>query len=76
MANERKAMSQREAYRRGVRSRRTSVDWDDALVRFTARYCDHPTYGGMCALCHAWCDGFSELGFVERPDSWRPGQGA
>lgn len=56
----------RDAYRKGARSRGTAADWDDALLRFTRRYCAHAEYAAMCDLCHAWCDGFSGIELGER----------
>jgi hypothetical protein len=57
-------LSLREGYDRGGRSQRTQTDWDDALIRFSNKYCTHSDGQPMCALEHAWCDGWDDAGEV------------
>lgn len=52
-------ISLRDAYRKGWNSGRTNVESDEAVVRFTKKYCAHPTYKGICDLCRAWWNGFA-----------------
>lgn len=53
------ALTLREAYDKGYRSSLTNVDWDDALLRFTRKFCQHHP-ADMCIFEHAWCDGFDD----------------
>lgn len=64
MAEITKAAAWKKGYRTG---HATQADWDDALIRFTTKYCAHSTWGGMCELCHAWCDGFSGIELHDGP---------
>lgn len=59
----------RAAYRAGQRSSRSSVDSDEAAERWSRRHCPpHPPGVIMCALEHAWYDGFEHDCHDEAPD--------
>lgn len=54
-----KPLTPSQARRKGWASRRTNVDWDVALDKFSAKYCKHHS-DAWCELETAWCDGWSE----------------
>lgn len=56
---ENKAITTRQAYDKGRASQRTGSDWDDALVRFSQKYCSPHGYN-LCPLETAWADGWDD----------------
>jgi hypothetical protein len=50
----------RQAYDKGFASQRTSSDWDEALMRFSRRYCQPHNPREMCDLEQCWSDGFDD----------------
>ena len=56
---ETKALTIREAYNKGWRSR--AGDTQEALERFTDKFCDH-SYYKFCDLCTAWHNGWADQG--------------
>lgn len=57
-----KTITLREAYEKGRRTQRTHADWDDAVVRFSNKYCAPHSPSIMCGLEHAWANGFDDAG--------------
>ena len=61
----------RRAFRAGKRSGATNVDADVAAARWERRNCSHRP-GIVCALEHAWWDGFGHDGWEDSlPDYMR-----
>lgn len=51
----------RQAYDKGYATGRHShADWDDALVRFSQKFCAPHDPVLMCDLEHSWADGFDD----------------
>lgn len=53
-------MDKEKAYRMGWAAQaRPGNDWDDALARFSTKYCTHHP-GYMCDIEHCWADGWDD----------------
>ena len=53
-------LTTKQAYDKGWASAGTNADWDDALVRFSDRYCPPHPVTRMCDLEQDWADGWSD----------------